>query len=104
MRIRVQKALLLDSLLYDNPCCSLPLLVFYRRQQTLKKAIESYKPEINVVKQAKVLLIGPVGAGKSSFFNSINSAFRGNMTCQAIAGTADRSVTNQVPTANQAKS
>lgn len=69
-----------------------------QRQQALKKAIESYKPEINVVQQAKVLLVGPVGAGKSSFFNSINSTFRGNMTCQAIAGTADKSVTNQFRT------
>lgn len=67
----------------------------------LKEAIESYKPEMNLVKQAKVLLIGPVGAGKSSFFNSINSTFRGNMTCQAIAGTADKSVTNQVPASAQ---
>lgn len=69
-----------------------------QRWQTLKETIETYKPDINVVQQARVLLVGPVGAGKSSFFNSINSAFRGNMTCQAIAGTADRSVTNQFRT------
>lgn len=62
----------------------------------LKETIETYKTDINIVQQARVLLVGPVGAGKSSFFNSINSAFRGNMTCQAMAGTADRSVTHQV--------
>lgn len=67
----------------------------------LKESIQSYKPDVNVVQQARVLLVGQVGSGKSSFFNSINSAFPGNMTCQAIAGTADRSVTNQVPTADQ---
>lgn len=60
------------------------------------KTIQSYKPEIKTVPQARLLLVGPVGAGKSSFFNSINSAFRGNMTCQAIAGTGDKSVTTQV--------
>ncbi len=61
------------------------------------KNIQSYKPEIKTVHQARMLLVGPVGAGKSSFFNSISSAFRGNMTSQAIAGTADKSVTTQVP-------
>lgn len=60
------------------------------------KDIQSYKPDIKTVHQARVLLVGPVGAGKSSFFNSINSAFRGNMTSQAIAGTAGKSVTTQV--------
>ncbi|XP_075873909.1 interferon-induced protein 44-like [Nelusetta ayraudi] len=69
-----------------------------QRWQTLKETIQTYKPDINVVQQVRVLLVGPVGAGKSSFFNSINSAFRGNMTCQAIAGTADRSLTNQFRT------
>lgn len=67
-----------------------------RRKQQLMKDIQSYKPDIKTVHEARVLLVGPVGGGKSSFFNSINSAFRGNMTCQAIAGTAGKSVTTQV--------
>ena len=67
-----------------------------RRKQQLMKAIQDYKPDIKTVQQARVLLVGPVGAGKSSFFNSMNSAFRGNMTSQAIAGTAGKSVTTQV--------
>lgn len=72
--------------------------VSYRTKNRLVEIIQSYKPAIQTVQQARILLVGPVGAGKSSFFNSINSAFRGNMTCQAIAGTADKSVTTQVPT------
>ncbi|XP_039641301.1 interferon-induced protein 44-like [Perca fluviatilis] len=68
------------------------------RKQQLMKVIQSYKPDIKTVHEARVLLVGPVGAGKSSFFNSINSAFRGNMTCQAIAGTAGKSVTTQFRT------
>lgn len=67
-----------------------------RRKQELKNVIKNYKPDIKTVHQARVLLVGPVGSGKSSFFNSINSAFRGNMTSQAIAGTAGKSVTTQV--------
>ncbi|KAL0962249.1 hypothetical protein UPYG_G00337620 [Umbra pygmaea] len=47
---------------------------------------------------AKILLVGPVGAGKSSFFNSVNSLFRGNMTSQAICGSAGTSLTNQFRT------
>lgn len=62
------------------------------------KDIINYKPSIKAVPQARVLLVGPVGAGKSSFFNSVNSMFRGNMTCQAISGTLDKSVTTQVLT------
>ncbi|XP_041810553.1 interferon-induced protein 44-like isoform X2 [Chelmon rostratus] len=68
------------------------------RRQQLMRTIQVYQPDINAVCQARVLLLGPVGAGKSSFFNSINSAFRGNMTSQAIAGTADKSVTTQFRT------
>ncbi|XP_071354053.1 interferon-induced protein 44-like isoform X2 [Trachinotus anak] len=68
------------------------------RRQQLMKVIQNYKSCIKTVHEARVLLVGPVGAGKSSFFNSINSAFRGNMTSQAIAGTAGQSVTTQFRT------
>ncbi|XP_072222264.1 interferon-induced protein 44-like [Leuresthes tenuis] len=68
------------------------------RKQQLMKVIQNYQPEIKTVHQARVLLVGPIGAGKSSFFNSVNSAFRGNMTSQAITGTAGTSVTTQFRT------
>uniref|UniRef100_H3DII0 Interferon induced protein 44c2 n=2 Tax=Tetraodon nigroviridis TaxID=99883 RepID=H3DII0_TETNG len=68
------------------------------RRQQLMDAIIKYRPSIRAVPQARILLVGPVGAGKSSFFNSVNSMFRGKMTCQAIAGTADKSVTTQYRT------
>ncbi|XP_049917254.1 interferon-induced protein 44-like isoform X2 [Epinephelus moara] len=68
------------------------------KKQQLMTTIQSYQPEIKTVHQARVLLVGPVGSGKSSFFNSINSVFRGNMTSQAIAGTAGKSVTTQFRT------
>ncbi|KAM8736751.1 interferon-induced protein 44-like [Acanthopagrus schlegelii] len=68
------------------------------KKQQLMKKIQNYKSDIKTVKQARVALVGRVGAGKSSFFNSISSAFRGNMTSQAIAGTAASSVTTQFRT------
>uniref|UniRef100_A0A3Q3JCL5 TLDc domain-containing protein n=1 Tax=Monopterus albus TaxID=43700 RepID=A0A3Q3JCL5_MONAL len=93
-----------DLTLTEFEHCLLPTLIHNgilsetdKKKQQLTKDILNYKPDIKTVNQARVLLVGPVGAGKSSFFNSINSAFRGNMTSQAIAGTADKSVTTQVP-------
>ncbi|XP_036927981.1 interferon-induced protein 44-like [Acanthopagrus latus] len=68
------------------------------KKQQLMKKIQNYKSDIKTVKQARVVLVGRVGAGKSSFFNSISSAFRGNMTSQAIAGIAASSVTTQFRT------
>ncbi|KAK6183194.1 hypothetical protein SNE40_010721 [Patella caerulea] len=61
---------------------------------TLKKLIEDYTPLEDVgVRQARILLIGSVGAGKSSYFNTINSVFRGHVTGQANTGSAEASLT-----------
>ncbi|CAB1327834.1 unnamed protein product [Coregonus sp. 'balchen'] len=60
--------------------------------------IKNYKPEVKSVVQARVLLVGPVGAGKSSFFNSINSVFKGHVTGQANTGSAGNSLTTQFRT------
>uniref|UniRef100_UPI00398F3773 interferon-induced protein 44-like n=1 Tax=Pristiophorus japonicus TaxID=55135 RepID=UPI00398F3773 len=48
--------------------------------------IKSYKPYVSSVSKARVLLIGPVGGGKSSFINSTNSVFRGHVTSRSLAG------------------
>ncbi|KAM8746458.1 interferon-induced protein 44-like isoform 1-T2 [Acanthopagrus schlegelii] len=61
----------------------------------LMESIQSYKPSVRSVSQVRVLLIGPVGAGKSSFFNSINSVFRGHVTSQAMSGSSTTSLTTQ---------
>ncbi|CAL8274482.1 unnamed protein product [Merluccius merluccius] len=68
------------------------------KREGLMDKIKSYRPDISGVSSARVLLVGPVGAGKSSFFNSINSVFRGNMTSQAISGVCGKSVTTQFRT------
>ncbi|KAJ7332564.1 hypothetical protein JRQ81_014744 [Phrynocephalus forsythii] len=64
----------------------------------LMNQIASYKPPLNSVQKIRVLFLGPVGAGKSSFFNSVNSVFRGYVTSQAIAGSDSGSVTLQYRT------
>ncbi|XP_029285239.1 interferon-induced protein 44-like [Cottoperca gobio] len=68
------------------------------KKNELMESIKIYKPTVSSVTHARVLLIGPVGAGKSSFFNSINSVFRGHVTGQAIAGCSTTSVTTQFHT------
>jgi len=73
------------------------ILFNFQLLQELKRNIEQYKPlkELNV-DQARVLLVGQVGAGKSSFFNTINSIFRGYITSQACSGNAEHSLTTVV--------
>ncbi|KAL1280572.1 hypothetical protein QQF64_015172 [Cirrhinus molitorella] len=67
-------------------------------RQALLSTISGWKPSVSSVKQARILLVGPVGAGKSSFFNSINSAFKGYVSIQANTGTAGTSLTTQFRT------
>lgn len=49
-------------------------------------AIRNHKPSGELVNQVKILLLGPVGAGKSSFFNSVKSVFQGYVSHQALVG------------------
>ncbi|XP_067308436.1 interferon-induced protein 44-like isoform X2 [Pseudorasbora parva] len=67
-------------------------------RKALLSFISGWKPSVSSVKQARVLLVGPVGAGKSSFFNSINSVFKGYVSGQANTGTAGTSLTTQFRT------
>ena len=63
----------------------------------LKDALVAYKPaEEADVRAANILLLGQIGAGKSSFFNSINSIFRGKITSKACSGSFEHSVTTTV--------
>lgn len=65
-----------------------------KTMQELKESLFDYKPmtETNVA-AANILLIGQIGAGKSSFFNSVNSIFRGKITSKACSGSFEHSVT-----------
>lgn len=68
------------------------------RRQELMDTLRAYKPMDSTVAQVRVLLVGPVGAGKSSFFNSVNSVFRGHVSNKAIAGCSATSLTTQFRT------
>lgn len=58
--------------------------------------ISGWTPSVSSVHKARVLLVGAVGAGKSSFFNSVSSVFKGHVGCRANTGTAGTSLTTQV--------
>ncbi|XP_026200961.1 interferon-induced protein 44-like [Anabas testudineus] len=66
-----------------------------QKREELIDSIKTYKPTIKSVSTANILLIGAVGAGKSSFFNSVNSVFRGHVTSQAMSGSSTTSLTTQ---------
>uniref|UniRef100_A0A674IS19 TLDc domain-containing protein n=1 Tax=Terrapene triunguis TaxID=2587831 RepID=A0A674IS19_9SAUR len=52
----------------------------------IMEEIRSYKPYLNSVPRIRILVLGPIGAGKSIFFNSVNSVFQGYVPSQAVAG------------------
>ncbi|KAM7317806.1 hypothetical protein ACRRTK_022543 [Alexandromys fortis] len=55
-------------------------------QNSLLHALRTYQPYGDLVPQARILLLGPIGAGKSSFVNSVKSIFKGSITHQAMVG------------------
>ncbi|XP_035685054.1 uncharacterized protein LOC118421699 [Branchiostoma floridae] len=62
----------------------------------LKEEVAQYRPLPELrIEQVNILLVGPVGAGKSSFFNTVNSAFRNYVTNQAATGVTNHSMTTQ---------
>ncbi|XP_061578933.1 interferon-induced protein 44-like [Cololabis saira] len=62
--------------------------------------VQDYKPANENFKHVRVLLHGPVGAGKSSLINSVSNILRGRMTISAPANaiTAGRSFTGSYET------
>ncbi|XP_067271949.1 interferon-induced protein 44-like [Pseudorasbora parva] len=69
-----------------------------KQREGLMKMIRNHKPMTASVSRVRILMIGPVGAGKSSFFNSINSVFMGRITSKAMSGSAGTSLTTQFRT------
>ncbi|XP_071080658.1 interferon-induced protein 44-like [Haliotis cracherodii] len=62
------------------------------KQKVLKSELEKYAPP-GKLNHVNILLLGTVGAGKTSYFNTINSIFKGRITSVARSGSAEHSLT-----------
>ncbi|KAL1254766.1 hypothetical protein QQF64_016995 [Cirrhinus molitorella] len=69
------------SLEFNEPWRETPWL----KKEVLEKNLRELKLSDPSVKYVRILLTGATGAGKSSFFNSVNSAFQGRITTEALA-------------------
>ncbi|XDV14554.1 hypothetical protein PO909_014789 [Leuciscus waleckii] len=58
------------------------------QKEALKKKIENFTLDNPDVKNINILVAGQVGAGKSSFINSINNAFNGRITSRALVNSS----------------
>ncbi|KAK9980578.1 hypothetical protein ABG768_000172 [Culter alburnus] len=54
------------------------------QKEALKKKLEDFTLGNPDVKKINILVAGQIGAGKSSFINSIDSAFQGRICCRAL--------------------
>ncbi|ROI62455.1 Interferon-induced protein 44 [Anabarilius grahami] len=59
-----------------------------RQKEALKEKLENFSPSDPNLKDIKILVAGQVGAGKSSFINSINSAFQGRICTRALVNSS----------------
>lgn len=72
-----------------NPELDEPWRIFdWGKKKDLKEKLENFSPSHPDVKDIKILVAGQIGAGKSSFINSLNSAFQGRISSRAIVNSA----------------
>ncbi|XP_016521566.1 interferon-induced protein 44-like, partial [Poecilia formosa] len=73
---------------------------FNRNKQELLQYVKNFKSQNEEVKAIRVLLCGPVGAGKTSFINSVNNVLQGRMTNTVLTSniTFDQSFTKNYKT------
>lgn len=75
-----------------------PELIYSEAEkQQLLRTLNNFKTGSTEVKTLRMLLHGPVGAGKSSFFNSMDNVLQGRNTTRALADSlSGRSFTMEV--------
>ncbi|XP_053332621.1 interferon-induced protein 44-like [Clarias gariepinus] len=68
------------SPVFDEPWRKMP----WGNKHDLEETLRNFKLSNPDVKFVRILIVGEVGAGKSSFINSINDAFQGRITSGAL--------------------
>ncbi len=58
---------------------------FNSKREVLEKKLRELNLSDSNVQYVRILLAGDVGVGKSSFINSVNSAFQRRITTEALA-------------------
>ncbi|XP_071777673.2 interferon-induced protein 44 [Centroberyx gerrardi] len=66
------------------------------QKKSLMQRVGSYGPGSGEATRARVLLLGPVGSGKSSFISSVQSVFDGRVTNRAMVGSSSASFTKKL--------
>ncbi|XP_067258833.1 interferon-induced protein 44-like [Chanodichthys erythropterus] len=58
------------------------------QKEALKQKLQNFSPSDPNVKDIKILVAGQIGAGKSSFINSIESVFQGRICSRALVNSS----------------
>jgi len=95
-----QKTRLLIYLLSFSVCCfsfiNMMFVSLHRDNEAVLQTVKGYKPQIEG-QLLRILLHGPVGAGKSSLINSVQSVLLGRIYRQALVdNTSGDSFTKEV--------
>ncbi|XP_076880227.1 interferon-induced protein 44-like [Brachyhypopomus gauderio] len=68
---------------FDSPWRKTP----WEGKRNLLKNLREFSVSHPDVEHVRILIVGEVGVGKSSFINSVNNAFQGRITCEALTAT-----------------
>lgn len=79
----------------NNPGFIKKMVTARQHRGKFLSTLRAYRPYADLVSEVRILLVGPVGSGKSSFVNSVKSSFQGRLTRQAIVGSDKSSITTQ---------
>ncbi|XP_076852009.1 interferon-induced protein 44-like [Brachyhypopomus gauderio] len=60
-------------------------------KRNLERKLREFSVSHPDVDHVRILIVGEVGVGKSSFINSVNNAFQGRITCEALTATTSGS-------------
>ncbi|XP_055979357.1 interferon-induced protein 44-like isoform X2 [Sorex fumeus] len=66
-----------------------------QHRHSLLQDLRNFKVYRNLFSEIHILLLGPIGSGKSSFCNSVKSIFQGHVSRQAPVGSDFCSITEQ---------